>query len=233
MSTAVAPVRRTWSTWHIVFVVVGIVFILLGGGLLVGGGVGLLIHGERDADGFHTADPGSLTTDTYAVYATDPVFTESELGKIRITLESRNAETPLFIGIGPAGDVAEYLDGVAHAEVSTFESDGFKVDYLPQPGDQPATDPATQTFWVASDTGTGVRTLTWNVADGNWSVVIMNADSSAGVDTAATVGATMPFIFTITIATLITGGVLLLAGITMLTIALTNRRKPVPSPQVS
>lgn len=38
MSTAVAPVRRTWSAWRTVLLVVGIVFILIGGVLLVSGG---------------------------------------------------------------------------------------------------------------------------------------------------------------------------------------------------
>lgn len=179
-----------------------------------------MIHGERDAEGFHTGDPGRLTTDTFAVYATDPIFADGSLGEIRFGLESRNAETPLFIGIGPAGDVARYLDGVGHAEVSDFDSDGFVVNYLPHPGGEPATDPAVQTFWVASDTGTGPRTLTWNIADGNWSILIMNADRTPGVDTDATVGATLPFIFPITIAILTTGAVLLITGTTMLAITL-------------
>jgi hypothetical protein len=210
-----------------VLVVVGTVLILLGCGLLVGGGIGLWIHQQRDADGYHTADPGRLTTDTFAVFASDPIFADDPLGEIRIRLESRNAETPLFIGVGPADDVAKYLDGVGHAEVSDFDSDGFKVNYTPRPGGRPATDPAVQTFWVASDTGTGPRTLTWNIADGNWSVLIMNADRSPGVDTDATIGATLPFVFPITIATLITGGVLLITGIAMIAITLATRpRKP-------
>jgi hypothetical protein len=233
MSATIAPVRRTWSAWRTVLLVLGIVFVLLGGGLLIGGGIGLLIHGERDADGFHTSDPGSLTTDAFAVYATDPLFADGSSGELRFRLESRNPETPLFIGIGPAGDVAKYLDGVGHAEVSTFDSDGFVVSYEPQPGGQPATDPAVQTFWVASDTGTGPRALTWDVAAGNWSLLIMNADRTQGVDIDATVGATLPFIFPITIALLTTGAILLITGTTMLAITLAThlhmRTRPRPA----
>ncbi len=57
----------------------------------------------------------------------DAIYANDLLGDVRITIESRNAETPLFIGIGPAGDVAKYLDGVGHTEVADFDVDPFKV----------------------------------------------------------------------------------------------------------
>jgi len=73
-----------------VLVVVGTVLILLGGGLQVGGGIGLWIHQQRDADGYHTADPGRLTTDTFAVFASDPILKRVE----RWTRHRRCSGTP-------------------------------------------------------------------------------------------------------------------------------------------
>ncbi len=40
----VAPVRRSWSAWRTVLVILGTVLVLLGGSLLIGGGIGLWAH---------------------------------------------------------------------------------------------------------------------------------------------------------------------------------------------
>lgn len=232
----VAPVRRSWSAWRTVLVILGAVLILLGGSLLIGGGIGLWAHAQRDSAGYHTAGPERLTTDTFALSAPsldvgitgpDAIYANDLLGDVRITLESRNAETPLFIGIGPAGDVAKYLNGVGHTEVADFEADPFKVSYVPRPGGEPAADPTAQTFWVASDAGTGPRTLSWDVADGNWSVVVMNADGSPGVDTDVSIGSTLPAILPVSIGALVAGGVLLLLGIAVIVVTVTTRRTAV------
>jgi hypothetical protein len=228
-----APVRRSWSAWRTLLMILGSILILLGGTLLIGGGIGLWAHSQRDADGYHTAGPERLTTDSFALSAPsldvniagpDEVYAGDLLGDIRITIESRNADTPLFIGIGPAADVAAYLDGVGHAEVSDFDVDPFQVTYVPRPGGQPTADPAVQTFWVASDTGTGPRTLNWDVADGNWSVIVMNADGSQGVDTNASIGGKLPVVLPIAIAALVLGGVLLMIGIAIVVLTVATRR---------
>ncbi|MFG1621575.1 hypothetical protein [Kribbella sp. NPDC049227] len=228
-----APVRRSWSAWRTVWVILGSLLILLGGGLLVGGGIGLWAHSQRDAEGYHTAGPERITTDTYALTAPsldvsltgpDELYADDLLGDVRIRIESSNAETPLFIGIGPAGEVAKYLDGVGRSEVSDIDVDPFKVSYVPHQGGAPAADPSTQTFWVASDSGTGPRTLGWDVADGNWSVVVMNADGSPGVDADVSVGGTLPIVLPIAIATLVVGGVLLMLGIVLIAVTVATRR---------
>ena len=52
--------------------------------------------------------------------------------------------------------------------------------------------PAAQTFWAASSVDG--RPLDWKVRDGEWSVVMMNADASPGVSVDASLGADAPFI---------------------------------------
>jgi hypothetical protein len=44
------------------------------------------------------------------------------------------------------------------------------------------------------DLRSGTRTLEWEIADGNWSAVVMNADGSAGVDVRASAGADAAFL---------------------------------------
>ena len=86
-----------------------------------------------------------------------------------------NSGSPLFVGIGPSADVDRYLAGVSHTLISDFWSDSVQAIG----GGMPGSPPGTQDFWVASATGTGAQTLTWDPANGSWTVVVMNADGQA------------------------------------------------------
>ncbi len=236
-----APVRPSWSAWRTILIIVGVLCAMLGGTVLIGGGIALWAYDQRDGDGYFTAGPEQFTTDSFALSAPsldinvagpDAIYAEDLLGDVRIRAESNKSDAPLFIGIGPSDEVARYLDGVGHAEVSDIDVDPFKVTYMPRPGAGPTAQPADQTFWVASDTGTGLLTLSWDVADGDWAVVIMNADGSAVVDAEVSAGGTLPVILPIAIGALIVGGVLLLAGIAIIVVTIATRgsgRRPMPT----
>ena len=59
----------------------------------------------------------------------------------------------------------------------------FHVEYRHrEPASVARARPATQRFWDASVQGDGAQALAWDVEDGDWSVVVMNADGSPGVD---------------------------------------------------
>jgi hypothetical protein len=60
--------------------------------------------------------------------------------------------------------------------------------YTKLAGHAPATPPAHQNFWIAQSEGSGQRTLDWGTASGNWTIVAMNPDGSAGVAIDADVG---------------------------------------------
>ncbi|WP_329000178.1 hypothetical protein OHA18_37805 [Kribbella sp. NBC_00709] len=235
------PTVRRWSGWRTLLVILGSLLIVLGGGVFAGGAAGMLLHTQRDDDGYFTAGPERFSTETSVlsvpsldidVAGPDTFSAQDALGKVRIRLESRNAGTPLFIGIGPADAVAKYLNGVGHDELSDIDASPFKATYTAHPGDKPAVDAAGQSFWVASDSGTGARTLTWDVADGNWSVLIMNADGSPGVDADISAAAELPVILPISIAALVVGAVLLLIGIAVIvvTVATRNSRRDTATP---
>ena len=92
---------------------------------------------------------------------------------------ARTARRPVFVGIARTRDVDAYLDRSAHATLTDVEVDPFEADYRTTGGLTRPAAPGTQPIWAARRTGTGTQTLTWDVEDGDWSVVVMNADGSA------------------------------------------------------
>ena len=140
------------------------------------------------------------------------LYARDLLGDVRISGVSSTG-SPLFIGIGPADDVAGYLDGVGYDEVRDIEVSPFAVEYDTHPGDAPAEPPTEQTFWASSVSGTGTQTLDTEIPAGDWSVVIMNADGSADVSAELQVGATLPIITWIAFGALAAGCLLLFVGI--------------------
>jgi hypothetical protein len=74
-----------------------------------------------------------------------------------------------------------------------------------RPGSSAPGAPAGERFWAASATGAGTQSLSWPVESGDWAVVVMNADGSAGVRTDVSVGAKVPAVLWIGIGLLVVG----------------------------
>jgi len=226
-----APRRPSWSGGRTALVVAGSLLALLGAGTLAAGGVAVWAGQQRDSDGYLTSDPGSFATDSYAITSpslhldmTGPdLYGEGQLGALRVQVQPAEPGASLFVGIGPADDVAGYLDPVNHVEVSDLDAGPFDVTYTAHAGGQPATDPAAQTFWAASDAGTGPLTVTLPITSGDWAVVVMNADSSAGVRADVTAGAKLPILGTVAVIAFVAGGVLLAGGIAMIVVPVVTR----------
>jgi hypothetical protein len=166
-----------------------VTFVALGGGL-----VGL--HAlKRNGDGFYATGQKTLKTPTYALVAdkldaNGPswLFGKNRLGTIRVAANGTPAK-PIFIGVARTAQVDTYLRGVAQDEIGDFDIDPFSVSYDRHPGTAAPAAPAGQSLWAARATGSGRQTLTWRVREGNWAVVVMNADGSQGVQTDVSVGA--------------------------------------------
>jgi hypothetical protein len=75
----------------------------------------------------------------------------------------------------------------------------------------------------------GTQTLTWKVREGDWSVVLMNADGSRGVAADVDLGAKLSFLLWVAIGLLI-GGVLVCGGSTALIVLAARRPRPPPAP---
>jgi hypothetical protein len=225
------------SAGRVILIVLGGIGVLFGLALMAGGGFLLWADRTQRDDGYLTTPTERFETPSYALTRTRLevdangagwVLNESWFGKIRIRGESSDHKT-LFIGIGPAADVSKYLGDVAHANVQDLDFDPFRATYLPITGAAPEGPPTEQGFWAASASGVGTQTLTWKVRDGDWSVVLMNADGSRGVSADVDLGAKLSFLLWVAVGVLI-GGVLVTVGSTGLIVLAARRPRPPPAP---
>jgi hypothetical protein len=189
--------------------IAGIVAVLA----LVAGGLLLWADSKKDGDGYLKTGSDPYSTSTYAIASEDlqldddvPGVVEDLYGKVRLSATSHNGK-PVFVGIAHSDDVSRYLAASAHATLTDVNYDPFEASYRTTGGGQRPEAPADQDIWVASAHGSGQQTLTWDVKQGNWSVVVMNADGSAGVDAGGRAGATANFLTPLAWGTL-GGGVL-------------------------
>ena len=210
-AAAAAPPRR-WTVGRIVAIVVGCVLALVSLGLLAGGVTGIVYDlTQRDSDGFLMSPEETFDTASYALVSETldigsdvPEWVVDDLlGTIRIKSES---DRRVFVGIASERDADAYLGSVRRAVV-THVSD---PDYSPRPGRAPSSPPGRQIFWVASVTGAGSQVLDWDVDDGDWVIVVMNPDGSAGVTTDLRIGAELDLLIWIAIGFVVVG--LLIGG---------------------
>ncbi|RSD11642.1 DUF4389 domain-containing protein [Amycolatopsis eburnea] len=209
------PHAAGWTAGRIAAAVTGGVLVLGSMGLITGGGAVLWAdRTQRDADGYLTAAT-TFGSGGYAV-ATDPVRLEgvsvpkleSFLGDVRIRVTDTGGR-PVFVGIGRTADVERYL---AATEYTTA---GDRTHL----GGAPAVPPGDAGVWAASASGAGTQTVAWPVSAGQWTAVVMNADSSRGISVRAEAGATAPALGWIALALLASGLVVLAGGVVLIGVA--------------
>lgn len=218
------PQHRRLPVGRIVLVVLGCVFVPLALALLGGGTVLTWAHQtQRDASGYFTSPSERLETLDYAIVServdldldSGDYLGVGQLGTVRIRLDSTN-ERQVFVGIGPRSAVEEYLRGVARAEIADVSTDPFSVEYRHLGDGAPTGPPGDESFWQAQAEGSGPQTLTWPVESGDWVVVVMNRDATAGVGVDAAVGFKADWIQPLGIGLLVAGGLVLIIAVTAL-----------------
>jgi hypothetical protein len=217
----------------IVAIVFGVLLILIGLALLAPGSFLLWLDGAGDSQGYINTRTHSLESIGYALVTPDVKVALGSSNWIpgdwafQIRASSRG-DAPLFVGVGPSADVADYLNGVAYDEVTNigwFASGGS--DYRSSEGSaSPATPPGQQTFWAAKQEGPGTQKLQWPIQGGDWTAVLMNADGSPTVSADVSLGAHLGFLLPLGIGLTVGAVVLLVVGILLLVLGVRRPRKP-------
>jgi hypothetical protein len=206
----------SWGAGRVIGVIVATLVVLVGLAGLAAGGTALVFdQTQRDSSGYLMTGPTAYSTDTYALVsdsyrtgaARDWFVARDMLGTVRIRTDSPR---PVFVGIGPAAAVDAYLAGVRREVANPF--DAARSHFRLQQGGAPTVPPTAKRFWAAHTIGAGTQTLKWSPASGDWRIVVMNADKSAGIHADLAIGARFPHLLWIGIGVLAGGALLLLIG---------------------
>lgn len=214
---------------RVILTIVGILVLVAGLGLVALGISGIVLFGS---DGTFESNTGRVTSLGYAL-ASDTIEVEdvgpASFGpaSLLVTAENRDAARPVFIGIARKADADRYLNGVAHDVVTDFDPRPFSVELQAVAGTVVPPPPESQpVIWDVTAVGTGQQVLEWDVAKGAFVVVVMNGDATAPVDVNLSVGAELPWVFPVSVITIVVGAVLAFIGITVLSNAGKATKKP-------
>jgi hypothetical protein len=177
------PARSGWTAGRIIVLAAGLVLLLISLALIAGGGTLVWADQEQVHSGYVTTSTATYATKGYAL-ASDAITLHSRglfVDEVRIRITSSDPSRALFAGIAATGDVERYLSGVSYTAVD-------RHDAADHPGTGVPAAPAAALLWAARAQGTGSLTLTWAVRDGDWTVVVMNADASPGLSVRAEAG---------------------------------------------
>jgi hypothetical protein len=216
------------------FIIAGFVLGAIGLAALLGGWALVNTHATKtDGHGFYASDEHAIRTSTRALVAQkleigDDDFSwiarDGRLGTLSVTTTGTDAR-PVFVGIARQSEVDRYLRAVEFDEIDDLELDPFSVTTQRHFGTHAVHEPTSQTFWATSAHGSGKQRVEWDVQEGNWVVVVMNADGTPGVQTRFSVGAKVPIILWAGIALVLGGAVVAILGGLLVVAGFTGARR--------
>jgi hypothetical protein len=217
---------------RIALTITGAIASLIAIALVAGGALALWGDSQKDDDGYLRTDTARFTADTRAL-ATDNVDVDlgdadfmahsDDLGKVTVSAQSRDGK-PVFVGIARTSDVERYLANVPYTTVNDIDVDPFDADYERHAGQRHPVSPEHAGIWQASSNGQGKQTIDWDIDDGDYSVVVMNADGSLGVDADVSTGANIPFLDDLGWSAIGSGAFALILGLGLIALAVRRPR---------
>ncbi len=210
------------SAGRIVLLVFGILFIMAAFGLLLSGGILVAVDSAfKDHDGFFTTGfqqveaGSSMIISEQAEIRMAPNWKIYNKNPITLKIEAYNDQSgrPIFIGIARESDIRAYLKDLSYDEITGFDFENGEIELRHRSGKDGSAPPADDNIWVVSASGTGNQTLTWDIASGEYYLVIMNADGSSPIEAHISIGARVAGIIkSVGIGLIIGGAIALIIG---------------------
>lgn len=219
------PARRPRTGGSVVIIVIGAVVAISGFLTAISGAVLLAIFGGGNAissgDHFVSTPTSALVADLGHI---DNIRGFEPLtGSPTLELSAKNlGDSGVFVGVGRAADVERYLDGVATDRVADLDLAPFLLNTVRDAGSAVAGAPVEQTFWLASALSgsepTAEAQLTWKIDEGDYEIVVMNADGTADVLSTVSIGASLPTSTGLWTLLIVIGGLVLAGGTALIVV---------------
>ena len=204
-------------TGRVVLVALGAVGALLG---LLLAGVGLVLLVLTGRGGFGGAD-APLATESYALVSDAAGLRAGGSDvTVRVRVTPAGGRGPVFVGVGPAAAVDDFLAGSAYDGLTDVRLSPLEVTQVPSGGTGAPGRPADRPVWTVSATGPGEQTVDVTAGADGQKLVVMNADGSPGVAVTASLKLRAEFLRTLALGLLgagagvaVAGGALLVIGV--------------------
>jgi hypothetical protein len=185
------------------------VILLVGLVLVIAGVTAMIVVGPDD-----TVNTGAhrLSTQTFAI-TSSPRLLQFYGPTLRVGARSTTGR-PVFVGVAGQADADSYL-----AKAPREVVDRFRVPWAPHArtvdrgGTARPVKPGGLDFWIVSATGKGERTVTWPIANGPYTIVVMNADASRGVSAQVKLGLQIAYAFVTSVVVAVVGLLLIVGGV--------------------
>ena len=227
--------KEPWGIVHIGVLLFSVVLLVAAFGLIMGG---TSLRGIQeimtDEEGFIMSNTKRLDVSSYGIVVEDMDFdidpiawrwfeTSGGFLRFKIITESNNPGKEIFVGVARVQDAYNYIEPIEYHEIVDMDLGWDRTDfgasytqYMLHDGDAPAAPPTIHSFWVVHGSASEPQTLTWEPEAGNYYLVMMNADGSAGVDADVRIGVQIPFFGGLGNILLTTGIVVGVFGVLML-----------------
>jgi hypothetical protein len=230
------PAQQRWTAGRVIGLIAGILLLLLGFGLVSGGTAALIADRNVRDRGYFIGPTQRMTSPGYAVVSEDVIINtpaamdrlpQNLIGQLRITVTPLDQSRPVFVGVASPADADSYLSGVAR----TTGWSGTNDNGVLQLGTAPSGLPQSAGIWDIRSSGLGRQTIVWTPRSGDWSLVVMNADASAGVTNNVRFDATLPWLQTLGGVALGIGLLFLVGGAVLVAVVATRASRPPASPR--
>jgi hypothetical protein len=232
--------EEAMSAKRVLLLIFGILFVM-GAilALIAGGAMVWASQFHKDAEGFHVTEPMKIKGGSYAVTSQTIEIDEGAsealywigMDTVKAEVESNFPSVPVFIGIAKTQEVEDYLFDVEHEEVTNIEVFPSKFKYRIIAGNAQPLPPGSQRFWLERSEGTGSQKIEFKLEEGEYTIVAMNADASAGVDMEVIFGIKASgLVLAIGIIFLFVGLVVMAGGIIMVVFGARSQQQRIPPP---
>ncbi|WP_395726498.1 hypothetical protein [Nakamurella sp.] len=226
------PAGRARTGGRIVAIVIGAVLAVSGFFTGISGAALLAVFGDGHAvaSGNHivTTSSAAVVADLGTIHTVDGFRFLTGQPTLQVTAQNLDG-TAVFVGVGRTADVERYLDGVGIDRVTDVETVPFRLDTTRDDGAARAAAPDVQDFWVAAaqsgDDRASRAEVTWPIQDGDFEIVVLNADGSPGLLTTASVGAGLPDSTGLWILLIGVGSFLLVGGVSLIVVGARRSRR--------